>query len=161
MEVYSIGMCVCLKRFGVKHWGVCLIPFAVFYYAEKLTGGFKILIFPVKKWCRKVLGFCVLTLLCYLFGVWAAGHQNPEHVHYLFDILWLVAGTCIGIVWLGIASSTDAILFRLNPFLSKIESCACYLLIPVPFLLMFQKKRNQREETCQAEEDKSKERKMV
>lgn len=151
MELYSIGMCVCLKRFGVKHYGLALIPFAVFFYAEKLAGKFKVLIFPVKRWGTKVMAFCLMTFLCYLFGVWASGHQNPENLHFLFDILWLIAGICIGIVWLGIASSTDAILFRLDPFLSRLESFVCYLLIPVPFLLMFQKKRERQDETCQVE----------
>lgn len=141
MEVYSVGMCICLKRFGVKRWGLCMIPFAVFFYAEKLARKFKVLIFPAKRWGIKVIGFSIMTLLCYLFGVWAMGHQNPEGVHYLLDILWLIAGVCIGSVWLGIASSTEAILFRLNPFLPKLENIACYLLLPVPFLLAFQKER--------------------
>ncbi len=153
MEMYSIGMCICLKRFGVKYWGFCLLPFAVFFYAQKATVKFKVLIFPVKKWGTKVIAFFIVTMLSYMFGAWAMEHQNPDYVPYLLEILWLIAGTCIGIVWLGIASSTEAILFRLNPFFSRLGSIACYLLIPVPFLLAFQKKRPVRDAACPAEED--------
>lgn len=154
MEIYSIGMCICAKRLGLKRCGLVLIPFAVFFYAEKIAGKFKILFFPVKKWGTKVIVFFIVTMLSYLFGAWAIEHQNPDYVRYLLDILWLVAGTCIGIVWLGISSSTEAILLRLNPFLSKIGSIACYLLLPVPFLLAFQEERPVRNVTFGAEVDK-------
>ena len=134
MEIYSVGMCIHLKRCGARHWYLSLIPFAVFFFAQKEAGNFKILLFPVKKWGIVVLETTVLTLLAYLFGVWAAGHQDPEGIHYLMDILWLIADTCIAIVWLGIAASTYAIVSRVHPF-SKMYWIACYLLIPTPFLL--------------------------
>lgn len=138
MELYSIGMCIFLKRQDRKGWLFCLVPFVVFFYVQKLSGIFKILIFPVKKWGKTVLIAAVVTLLAYLFGVWSMQNQNPDYVQYLLEILWLVAGTCIGIVWLGIAASTEALLRRYHPF-SRVLKPICYLLFPLPFLLAFQK----------------------
>lgn len=136
MELYSIGMCILLKKRKVKYWYFSLIPFAVFFFAQKEAGVFKIWIFPVKKWGMIVLELCVTTFLAYLFGVWAIGHQDPNNIHYLLDILWLVADTCIAIVWLGVAASTYAIVSKVHPF-SRLYGIACYLLVPTPFLLAF------------------------
>ena len=62
MELYAAGLCVLLKRLGCPRYGLCLIPFAAFWYTDRLTDGFRLLVFPVRSWFKTVIIFCLVAL---------------------------------------------------------------------------------------------------
>lgn len=147
IEYYSVGAAILAKKSGKNNWLLNLIPFAAFFYIEKyLPEGFKILTVPVKKWGKLTIILTAVCLAAYLYGLWGQSYFTvADNREALTMILWLPAGACIAIFWLGAAASAAAVLNKNNATF-RCCSLVCLTLLPIPFLLAgAQKEKSKRE----------------
>ncbi len=142
MELYAAGLCVLLKRLGCPRYGLCLIPFAAFWYTDRLTDGFRLLVFPVRSWFKTAIAFCAVAVLAQIYAGWGAHHIRPDSVRYLSDLMALPVGLAIFVGWVGTASAARRILFRLKASF-KHDMLVCLLLLPVPVLLACARNRSE------------------
>ena len=142
MELYAAGLCVLLKRLGCPRYGLCLIPFAAFWYTDRLTDGFRLLVFPVRSWFKTVIIFCLVALAAHVYALWGIHTIRPDSSPYLVDLMKLPIGLSIFVGWVGTAASARRILFRLKASF-KYDMLVCLLLIPVPVLLACARNRSE------------------
>lgn len=140
-EIYAACLCVLLKRLGCPRYGLCLIPFAAFWYTDRLTDGFRLLVFPVRSWLKTVIVFCVVAALAQIYAEWGIRTIRQENVKYLTDLMALPIGLAVFVGWVGTASAARRILFRLKASF-KHDLLVCLLLVPVPIVLACARNRS-------------------
>lgn len=135
LEFYSVGITLLAKRRGSPRYGICMIPFASFFYVDSFTEGFFILTVPVKKWGKTVLIFCGVVILAQLGCVWADSALTAEMAGYFKQIMMLPVGFCLLVYWLGTIKSTSKMLDILKTNFKGAWILSA-LLIPIPALLL-------------------------
>ena len=134
-ELYSVGLCLFLKRERVRRWALCLIPFAAFFYIDKLTDGFHLLVFPVRHWGKTVLMFGAVALAAQIYGSVLDDRIDPMYA--LWDLIKLPSALNFIVFWLGTASSAVRILLRCKmSFRGEWLVCLCLVTVPVLFAVL-------------------------
>ena len=135
IEYYSVGIMLLARKKGEKNYLLNLIPFVSFFYVQKYTDGFKMLVVPVKKWGQTVIIFTVVASVFYLLGELAGGHFSPEQAGYVKNIVNIPITACILLFWFGLTFSTKRIL-EINNAEFPFMTLALLTVVPMPFLVL-------------------------
>lgn len=134
LEIYSISIALIAKKDKIPKYGLCIIPFAAFFFVDTFTQGFKILTIPVKKWGVTVLLFVATIIIAYGGCVWSANAFPKEMAEYFKQIMLLPICACLFLLWLGVLKSTIKML-NIKKLNFKYSFLIVALLLPTPFLL--------------------------
>ena len=133
-----------LKKNHQKNYGLCLIPFASFFYLEKYLKEYSIFGIKVKSLGKIAVSFTIICLICYL-TIFAAKQklinlpiEDQERyslqIKYLTQIMLVPIGFCILIFIINLAKSTSDLLFKYKCHF-KMDLLVCLLTITIPFLI--------------------------
>ena len=78
VEYYGVAITLLAKSRGEKNYALNLIPFVAPFYVQKYTGGFRMLVIPVKKWGQTVLIFAAVIALSVYCGTACFGYFITE-----------------------------------------------------------------------------------
>ena len=143
IEYYSAGIAALAKRKREKYWWLNLVPFVAFFYVQKYTQGFKIVVIPVKKWGQTVLIFATFALISFLLGEASEGRFIEEQVQYIKEITYIPIAACAICFYLGLVCSTKRIV-EINCTEFSLYGLVSALIIPAPILILKQPKSNKR-----------------
>ena len=110
------------------------IPFGAFFYADKFTGGFRILSATVKKWGKTVICMTVISALATIYALWGTRNLNEIDSKALMQIMAVPLGLCFGLFYIGSVAWALEILHVHHARFSK-DVLLCMLILPIPFLL--------------------------
>lgn len=145
---FSICTAVMSKRLGYKDWGLSLVPLGYADFIQRITGGFKVISIPVKKYCKTlvlmVIVSVVMTLVCY-FGAQAIYRPQDIFKDWWSDynisfkmICYLPIGACILTYYVATIKST----LRIADFYDlrfKFDVLLYLLFIPCGIVYLFVK----------------------
>ena len=135
LEAYSVGMTILARRAGLRHYGLCLIPFAAFFFLDKiLPDGFSVFGMRVRALGPLAIKLLIVCVAAYLYMRWGITHLDARNIEPLRQIALVPIGICGIILWLAITASTLTLLFGFGAsFRGDMPVCA--LLVTVPVLL--------------------------
>ena len=135
MFVYlSVGLIVLAVREKEEKLWRYAIPFGAFFYADKFTGGFKILSASVKNWGKTVLWITVIAILPTVYAVWGRHNLNTVDSEALVQIMAVPLTLCFGLFYVGSVAWALEILHIRHARFSR-DVLMCMLILPIPFLL--------------------------
>lgn len=145
VEYYGVAITLLAKSRGEKNYALNLIPFVAPFYVQKYTGGFRMLVIPVKKWGQTVLIFAAVIALSVYCGTACFGYFITEQAEAIRDISYIPIYTCFACFWLGSACSIKRIM-DVNRVEVPCGGLLCALFIPAPFLVLAGNKKKVRAE---------------
>lgn len=135
VEIYSVAMAVLAKRSGVARYGLCLIPFAAFFYADKfLPNGFTVLGIRIKALGPLAVKAFVLALAAYLYARWGISHLDPRNIVPLKQLAMVPIGASAVVLWAAIAASTLELMFGFDSGFRG-DNLVCMTLVSTPVIL--------------------------
>lgn len=143
MEVYSAGMAVLAKKCGMRRYGLCLIPFAAFFYADRITGAFSVCGIRVRSLGKLVIKLVLVCVFATVYAYWGLTHLTADNSAPLVQVMWVPAAFSMAVFWLAAVFSAVRILFLLRASF-RLDWLVCALFVTVPFLFMFMPNRGER-----------------
>ena len=143
MEIYSAGVMVLAKKFGLQKYGLCLIPFVSFFFVDRILGGFSVCGIRVRSMGKLVVKLVIVCLFATAYAYWGLAHLAADDSSPLVQIMWVPAAFSMVVFWLATVFSAVRILFVMRASF-RLDWLVCALFITVPFLFMFVHNRGER-----------------
>lgn len=141
MEWALVGTAALMKARGEKHWYLAFIPFYGFFRMQRLTGEFRMLTIPVKKYGVMMTELFAVILLAWLFGEWGNAHLPAMSRESLEQILYLPYGVCIALIWAGQLKAAMKLFRMMRVEHYALYSLATALVVTAPIALVLCRKR--------------------
>ena len=136
MEWVLAGTAALLKARGERRWYLALVPLYGFLLMRRVTGTFKVLTTPVKKYGVMMVELSVVLAAAYAAAMWGDAHLPEVSRVSLWQIMYLPFSVCILLMWAAQLKAAMKV-YRMM----RIERYALYtlgtaLVLPAPFLML-------------------------
>ena len=137
VEYYSVGVMLLAKKAGEQDAKKCLIPFYAFFVVGRLTGGFKVLSIPVKKFHIVMAEYAIFILLAVLYACWGDINLPWESSEALWEIMWVIIALMAFLFWVSLMVSAERLFVRFNVEKKAIAVALCVMVITIPVVFAF------------------------
>lgn len=144
IEIYSIGVYFLAKKAGEKSPAKCFIPFYAFLSVNRLTGGFKVLSIPVKRFHFMMVEVVAVALGALLYACWGENTLPEISRVCLWEIMSIVFVLMALIAWVALFSSSNRLAMRFNVKRAWLFSLSCALVVFLPVAYIVASKNSPR-----------------
>lgn len=137
IEYYSVGVMLLAKKAGEKDAKKCLIPFYAFFVVGRLTGGFKVLSIPVKKFHIVMVEYVAFILLAILYACWGDLNLPRESSEALWEIMWVVIALMAFLACGSLIVSSARLFRRFNVKRENITAALCLFMVTIPVIYAY------------------------
>ena len=136
MEWVLAGTAALLKARGERRWYLALVPLYGFFLMRRVTGTFKVLTIPGKKYGVVGVDLSVVLAASSAAAMWGDAHLPEVSRVSLWQIMYLPFSVCILLMWAAQLKAAMKVYRMMRIERYALYSLGTALVLPAPFLML-------------------------